>query len=257
MAKASKSSKGRSSKPAAKPAPKPARAPREPRGPFRPVRRLVFFCVRLGIYAVLVLSLLLGVLSVINPPTTHTMWSEKRRLGDIDHEWVPLEEIAPVVARSVVAAEDAQFCQHWGFDLDAIRAAIEAGGRRGGSSITQQVAKNVFLWQDRSWTRKALETAITPMIELFWSKRRILEVYLNIAEMDEGVFGVEAAAHRYFGVGPDELSPRQAALIATVLPAPKLRSAARPTDRQSRKARQIASGAATIRADGRSACFED
>lgn len=251
MAKPSKSDQNRKKKPA-------ARKARTPRGPMRPVRSAVMFCLRMAVYAVLVFCLVLGVLSVINPPTTHMMWLEKRRLGEVDHEWVPFEEIAPVVARSVVAAEDARFCQHWGFDLDAIRSAIEAGGRSGGgSSITQQVAKNVFLWPDRSWTRKALETAITPLIEVFWSKRRILEVYLNIAEMDEGVFGIEAAAHHYFGVGPDKLSARQAALIASVLPAPKSRSASRPGERQSRKARQIISGAATIRADGRSDCFED
>ncbi|MFS4581727.1 monofunctional biosynthetic peptidoglycan transglycosylase [Phaeobacter sp. C3_T13_0] len=195
--------------------------------------------------------------SVINPPITHTIWSEYRRLGDIDREWVPIEHIVPALGRSVVAAEDARFCQHWGLDAQAIRAAIADGGQRGGSTISQQVVKNVFLWQGRSWFRKALETLMTPMVEAVWSKRRILEVYLNVAEMGEGVFGAEAAARHYFGVGPDELSRKQAALLATVLPNPKDRSAAKPTAFMRKRAAQILDGAATIRADGRAACFED
>lgn len=202
-------------------------------------------------------TLLVLLFSVVNPPTTHTIWSEKRRLGDVDQEWVPIEHIAPVLARSVVAAEDARFCQHWGIDVRAIRAALAEGGQRGGSTLSQQVVKNVFLWQGRSWGRKALETLLTPLVEAIWSKRRILEVYLNVAEMDEGIFGAEAAARHYFGVGPDELSSRQAALIAAVLPNPKNRSAARPSQKLSRRAAQIRDGAATIRADGRAGCFED
>jgi len=195
--------------------------------------------------------------SVVNPPTTHTIWSESRRLGEVDRMWVPLEEMSPVLARSVVAAEDARFCLHWGIDVRAIRAAIADGGHRGASTISQQVVKNVFLWQGRSWGRKALETLLTPLVEAIWSKRRILEVYLNVAELDEGVFGAEAAARHYFGIGPDELSARQAALLAAVLPNPKARSASRPSKSLSRRAAQIMDGAATIRADGRSTCFED
>ena len=117
--------------------------------------------------------------------------------------------------------------------------------------------KNVFLWQGRSWIRKALEAAITPAVEAVWSKRRIVEVYLNVAEMGEGVFGVGAAAQEYFGVTPDKLSPQQAARIAAVLPAPRSRSAANPSAGVRRRAASIADGAATIRADGRAACFED
>ena len=195
--------------------------------------------------------------SVVNPPITHTIWAEQRRLGSVDRQWVAFEEMAPVMARSAVAAEDAKFCLHWGFDVDAIRVAMEAGANRGASTITQQTVKNVFLWQGRSWIRKLLEAAITPAVEAIWTKRRILEVYLNVAEMGEGVFGVEAAARNSFGVGPENLSPRQAALLAAVLPAPKQRSAARPSAGMSKRANAIMDGAATIRADGRSACFED
>jgi len=141
--------------------------------------------------------------------------------------------------------------------MAAIRNAIEAGGNRGASTLTQQVVKNVYLWHGRNWTRKALEALMTPVVELVWSKRRILEVYLNMAEFDEGVFGVDAASHHYFGIGPDQLSARQAALLAAVLPSPKQRSASKPSDFVRRRATAIMDGAATIRADGRAACFED
>ena len=225
--------------------------------PFRPMRWLGFIVLRTTTVVILGTLFLVVLFAVVNPPTTHTIWSEKRRLGQVDRQWIPLEDIAPVMARSVVAAEDANFCRHWGFDVAAIRAALEAGGRRGGSTISQQVVKNVFLWQGRSWVRKALEAAITPAVEAVWSKRRIVEVYLNVAEMGEGVFGVEAAARRYFGVGPDALSPRQAALIAAVLPSPKTRNPARPSGSLRKRAASIADGAATIKADGRASCFED
>ena len=194
--------------------------------------------------------------SIVNPPTTPYIMSESRRLGDIDRMWVSIEEMSPHILRSVVAAEDANFCKHWGFDVDAIRAAINQGGARGASTISQQVVKNIYLWQGRSWTRKALEAVMTPLVEAFWSKRRILEVYLNVAEFDEGVFGVEAAARHYFGVGPENLSPTQAARLAAVLPNPKGRSASKPNARMRKRARSIQMGAATIRVDGRADCFE-
>jgi monofunctional glycosyltransferase len=223
----------------------------------KPLRWIGFIALRTTTIIVVVVLALVILFSVINPPTTHTMWSESRRIGSVDQEWVPIEDIAPVMARSIVAAEDANFCLHWGFDVQAIRAALEAGGSRGGSTLSQQVVKNVFLWQGRSWIRKALETAITPAVEAVWSKQRIIEVYLNVAEMGEGVFGVEAASRNFYGVGPAELSPRQAALIAAALPSPRKRSAKKPSARLQRKARAIADGAATIRADGRASCFED
>ena len=192
----------------------------------------------------------------IDPPTTPYMRAEAARLGGVRHDWRDLDAIAPVMARSAVAAEDADFCLHWGLDVDAIRDALEAGSRRGASTISQQVVKNAFLWQERSWLRKALEAGITPITEVAWSKRRVLEIYLNVAEFDEGVFGVQAAARHYFGVDADDLSARQAARLAAVLPNPKVRSAARPSDAVARRAGSIADGAATIRADGRAACFE-
>lgn len=193
---------------------------------------------------------------VINPPITVYMLQERGRLGEIDYEWVDAEEIAPVMLRSVVAAEDANFCQHWGFDMKAIRAALAEGGARGASTISQQVVKNTFLWHGRSWLRKAMEAMITPIVEALWSKHRIVEVYLNVAEFDKGIFGVEAAAYHYFGVTPDKLSPMQAARLAAVLPAPKSYSASKPSPARRKRAAAIADGAATIRADGRASCFE-
>ena len=156
--------------------------------------RLRLWTKRIVLSAVAAVLVLILLYSVVNPPITHTIWSEWRRLGRVERDWVPIEDISPVMARSVVAAEDANFCLHWGFDVDAIRDAIEDGGARGASTISQQVVKNVFLWQGRSWFRKALETSLTPVVELFWSKQRILEVYLNVSETGQGMFGVEAAA---------------------------------------------------------------
>ena len=223
---------------------------------FRPVRWMLKWSLR-GVSVAFLLAVFAVLLwSVVNPPTTLYMMQESRRLGGIDQAWVPMEEIAPVMARAAVAAEDANFCLHWGLDLDAIRTAIEDGGSRGASTISQQVVKNVYLWHGRSWLRKALEAGMTPLVEALWSKRRILEVYLNIAEFDEGVFGVEAAARHYFGVGPEALTPPQAARLAAVLPNPKGRSASRPSSFVRKRSAAIRDGAATIRADGRAACFE-
>lgn len=217
---------------------------------------LLGWVVRGGLYVITAVLLAVGLYSVVDPPTTPFMMSEGRRLGGVEREWVAMEDIAPVMARSVVAAEDANFCLHWGLDLEAIRAAMEAGGNRGASTISQQVVKNVYLWHGRSWFRKALEAGLTPVVETVWSKRRILEVYLNIAEFDEGVFGVGAAARHYFGVEARDLTPVQAARLAAVLPDPKRRSASNPSQLVRDRAARILDGAETIRRDGRAACFE-
>jgi len=241
------------SKPKSKPTPKDVlTAPVR-----RPLAWLRRWAARLILIAVGLLVVVVLAHSVFNPTRTQYMASEERRLGDIDQVWVPIENIAPVMMRSVVAAEDANFCMHWGFDIRAIRAALAEGSYRGASTLSQQVVKNVYLWHGRSWARKALEGMITPVVETIWSKKRILEVYLNVAEFDEGVFGVEAAARHYFGVGPEKLTALQAARLAAVLPSPKSRSARNPTPLLRRRTQQIIDGAATIRADGRAACFED
>jgi monofunctional biosynthetic peptidoglycan transglycosylase len=194
--------------------------------------------------------------AVIAPPTTPYIVSEGVRLGGVQRQWVPMDRISPAMARAAVAAEDANFCLHWGFDMGAIRAALADGAVRGASTISQQTVKNVYLWQGRSWPRKALEAVLTPAVEAVWSKRRILEVYLNVAEFGEGVFGVEAAARRYFGIAAADLDADRAARLTVLLPDPKGRSPLRLSPALGRRAAAIRDGAATIRADGRAACFD-
>ena len=201
-------------------------------------------------------GVLIVLFSFVPPPINIYQAQEAWRLGGIEKDWVGWDEIAPVMARSVVAAEDANYCLHWGFDMAAIREAIEDGGARGASTLSQQVVKNTFLWHGRSYLRKAMEAAITPVIELLWSKQRILEVYLNTAEFGEGVFGVQAAAQHHFGVNAADLSALQAARLAAVLPNPKDRSASQPSDFVRKRTRSILSGAETIDVDGRAGCFQ-
>ncbi len=240
---------------AAKPGPKPkAKAVAPPPGL---IRRGLRWLAR-GVLAVVAFyALLILAYTVINPPGNLYILSEWRRLGAVERTWVPLEAMAPELARSAVAAEDANFCLHWGFDMAAIREALDDGGGRGASTISQQVVKNVFLWHGRNWLRKAMEAMITPAVELVWSKRRIVEVYLNVAEFDEGVFGAEAAAQHHFRVSAAELTPVQSARLAAVLPDPKGRDAANPSSFVRKRAAAAADGAETIKADGRAACFED
>jgi monofunctional glycosyltransferase len=247
-------------KPAEKPAPaarkrKPKVVDAPPPKP-RLWRRLAKWVWRgiAGVAAVYAFLILL--FSFVPPPINFYQLGEAWRLGGIEKDWVAWEDIAPVMGRSAVAAEDANFCNHWGFDMAAIRAAIEAGGSRGGSTISQQVVKNVFLWHGRSYLRKAMEGVLTPVVELVWSKERILEVYLNVAEFDEGVFGVQAAAQHHFGVDAKDLTATQAARLAAVLPNPAEYDAGEPGPFVRKRAASIRSGAETIAADGRSACFE-
>lgn len=201
-------------------------------------------------------AMLIVLFSFLPPPINIYQLQESWRLGGISKDWVSWDEIAPVMARSVVAAEDANYCLHWGFDMAAIREAVEEGGNRGASTLSQQVVKNTFLWHGRSYLRKAMEAVLTPVMELAWSKQRILEVYLNTAEFAEGVFGVQAAAQHHFGVDARDLSALQAARLAAVLPDPKGRSASEPSAFVKKRTRSIISGAETIAVDGRAGCFE-
>lgn len=211
------------------------------------------FLVFLGFQAGVIL-----LFAVVNPPFNYYMLSERMRAGILKTGWVPLEQISPHMARAAVAAEDANFCLHWGFDLQAIKSVVtgNSGKLRGASTISQQVAKNVFLWPNRSWLRKGLEAETTLMIELLWTKRRIIEVYINVAEFDDRVFGVSSAAPHYFGVQAKDLTLLQAARLAAVLPNPKHRSASQPSGSVRRRTKSIMSGAQTIAADGRDTCFQ-
>ncbi|MDH3560577.1 MAG: monofunctional biosynthetic peptidoglycan transglycosylase [Gammaproteobacteria bacterium] len=180
-----------------------------------------------GLVGFVVISLLpVIMLRWVTPPTSAVMLQRTLAEGRYqDYRWVPLDRVSPQAALAVVAAEDQKFPQHWGFDVEAIWNAARRNARgdrlRGASTLTQQVARNLFLWQGRSYLRKGLEAWMTALLELVWPKRRILEVYLNIAEMGEHSFGIEAASRRHFGQSANQLSREQAALIAAILPSPR------------------------------------
>jgi monofunctional biosynthetic peptidoglycan transglycosylase len=163
----------------------------------------------------------------------------------LDKDWMSLDEISPVMPLAVIAAEDQNFEEHVGFDIDAIKKAEEYNkkhkGKRvkGASTITQQTAKNVFLWPSRSWVRKGFEVYFTLLIEVFWSKKRIMEVYLNVIETGDGIYGVEAAARKYFKKPSAKLSIREAAKIAAVLPNPRKWNPLNPTPRVAKKTQRI------------------
>jgi len=186
------------------------------------LRRLVVVLLLVGVSGSIALVFLTR---WFDPPLSAVMLQRLAGEGGPQrHEWVDIDRIAPHMALAVVAAEDQRFPTHRGFDTEEIIAAIEQhldGGRlRGASTISQQVARNLFLWQGRSFIRKGLEVWFTGLIEAIWPKRRILEMYLNFAETGERTFGIAAASELYFGVSPDRMSRRQAALIAAVLPNP-------------------------------------
>lgn len=192
-------------------------------------------------------SILLVVLFRFVPPPG-TMLMVERKIEswvdgepiDLQRSWRPYGEISDSLKIAVIAGEDQRFAQHWGFDFDAMQAAFlhnERGGSiRGASTLSQQVSKNLFLWSGRSYFRKALEAWFTALIETFWSKQRILEVYLNSVEWDEGVFGAEAAARHHFGTSAGALSAQQASLLAAVLPNPRVWSASHPSNYVARRA---------------------
>ena len=214
-------------------------------------RQLWIGVLLVGLAAVLLVAL--GRWAV--PPITHTMLVEWRAQGDLAHDWVAMEEMSEHMPRAAVAAEDAGFFAHNGFEWGAIRAQLEGGAQRGASTISQQVAKNVYLWQGRSWLRKGLETGVTMIIEATWPKHRIIKVYLNVAETGIGTFGVQAAAARYYDRKAADLTAAQAAQIAAILPAPRLRDPKATTPFHSTRVAQIRDGAATIARDGRAACL--
>jgi monofunctional biosynthetic peptidoglycan transglycosylase len=184
--------------------------------------------------------LLLLLYAVVSPPATPLMVIRLAQGEGWNRQWAPLDQIAPALPQRVIAAEDNLFCRHDGFDLDALQQAasgwINGTSRAGGSTLSQQTAKNLFFWPGRSFLRKGLEAYATLWMEALWSKQRILEVYLNIAEWGPGIYGAEAAAHHYFGVPASQLSPRQAALMAAVLPNPLRWNPAKPTPYIQRRA---------------------
>lgn len=199
-----------------------------------------------------------GAYLFIDPPSNVLMMQRAAEGEEIKRYPVPINRISPYVIRSVIAAEDATFCTHDGFDMKAIQDAMESnargGRRRGGSTISQQVAKNLFLWPESTWLRKGFEVYFTALIEFMWPKRRIMEHYLNIAEWGDGNFGIEAAARARFGVSAADLTPLQAARLAAVLPSPNRWRADNPGPYVRRRAATIVQRARVVQNERTAAC---
>ncbi len=222
------------------------------RGLFRLLRALV-------IAGVVVPPLWVLIYRFVPPPITILMVERMLQGHGLDRRWVPLSRISPDLTRSVIASEDSTFCRHHGFDIHAIDAALKhneakPGRIRGGSTISQQTAKNVFLWPQRSWVRTGAEAWFTVLIETLWGKRRIMEVYLNTVEMGPGIYGAQAASERTFGVAASELSPAEAGRLAAILPDPLKWKAARPGPYVRRRTGRIEARSGTVARGGLADC---
>ena len=191
----------------------------------------------------------------INPPITTVILSESISLDQkVNQEWRTIDKIGKNVILTVLASEDSNFCNHNGFDFNEIFRAKEKGFSRGASTISQQVSKNLLLWRERSWFRKGLEALITIMIETLWSKKRILEIYLNIAETGNGYFGIQAISNSLFKKNSYDLTLKEASYIAVTLPNPKKRNAKKLSINLKKRAESVRNGANTLRLDGRASC---
>jgi monofunctional biosynthetic peptidoglycan transglycosylase len=230
------------------------------RGAFlRGLRRLLLI---FALMAALGPPLWVGLYRVVPPPITILMIERLAQGRGLEHRWVPIGRIAPDMVRAVVASEDSRFCQHHGFDVRAIDAALRHNAEkpdriRGGSTISQQTAKNVFLWPERSWVRKGAEAWFTVLIETIWGKRRIMEVYLNTVEMGPGVYGVEAASQRYFHQPASRLTSAEAGRLAAVLPSPLKWQAAHPGPYVRRRSGRIEARSDTVARAGLAGCVLD
>ena len=234
-----------------------ARRRRRARGGLgRSLRRLLLTVLLL---LILVPPVWVAIYRFVPPPITILMIERAFEGHGIDRRWVPLDQMSPELVRSVIASEDSRFCLHHGFDVRAIDAALrhnaEKPGRiRGGSTISQQTAKNVFLWPQRSWVRKGAEAWFTVLIETLWGKRRIMEVYLNTVEMGPGLYGAQAASERYFHVLASHLTPAEAGRLAAILPDPLKWKAARPGPYVRRRTGRIEARSGTVERGGLAAC---
>lgn len=223
------------------------------------IGRILRWSLRLALGFIVISVLWVGLYRFVAPPITFTMIGDALGGHSIEKRWRPLSQIDPNMARAVIAGEDARFCLHSGFDYEAIikaYARTQRDGRvRGGSTISQQTAKNAFLIQGGGFVRKGFEAWFTFLIETLWGKRRIMEVYLNIAETGIGTYGVDAAAQRYFGHDASHLSPSEAGRIAAVLPLPKKRAAVAPQGFTRRHGNAITRRASVVRNDGLDSCL--
>lgn len=199
-----------------------------------------------------------GAYRLINPPTTYLMLRDRLNGVEVKQQWVGLDEMSRHIPRAVIAAEDSRFCAHNGFDVEAIEKAMERNKQgktlRGGSTISQQTAKNAFLWPGRTMVRKGIEAWFTLLIEMIWGKPRIMEVYLNVAEFGRGVFGVEAASQHYFNKPASKLTRVEAARLAAILPQPIKRDAAAPGRYTKRYANRIAGRTRVVANEGLDSC---
>jgi monofunctional glycosyltransferase len=225
------------------------------------VTRIVAVILKIGVTLVALSLVWAGTYRFINPPTTYLMLRDWHAGLEIRHRWQPLNRIAKAAPLAAIAAEDARFCSHHGFDVEAIEQALKANelarerGKsriRGGSTISQQTAKNVFLWPKRSWVRKGLEAYFTVVIELLWPKRRIMEIYLNVAEWGPGIYGIEAASKHYFKKSASRLTKKEAARLVSILPSPLKWSPTDPSKRVKRKARNVRRALTTVEAEAAS-----
>ena len=232
-----------------------ASQPRRRRSP----GRIVAASFKLLLWLLLLSVLWVGVYRFVPPPVTLTMLANAIDRRGIDKDWMPLSRMDPDIARAAIAGEDARFCTHHGFDFIAIRKALAHDGRgkrvRGGSTISQQTAKNVFLWQGRSWFRKGLEAWFTLLIETMWGKRRIMEMYLNVAETGIGTYGANAGAMRYFHHDASRMSQTEAARLVAVFPLPKKRGAVAPAGYVRRYGNSIAAREGVVARDALDACL--
>jgi monofunctional biosynthetic peptidoglycan transglycosylase len=235
--------------------------PDQPMTPRRSLPRRIFGWIAKAALIFVVFSVVwVGIYRFVPPPFTLTMMGDVIAGHGVTKNWLPLSRIDPDMPRAAIAAEDAEFCSHYGFDYKAIAAAAVRNAQgnkriRGGSTISQQTAKNVFLFQGGGYVRKAFEAWFTLLIETIWGKRRIMEVYLNVAETGIGTYGVDAGARRYFKHGAERLSVREAAQIAAVLPLPKKRAGISPRGFTRRYGNSIASRTSVVRNDRLDACL--
>jgi monofunctional biosynthetic peptidoglycan transglycosylase len=222
-------------------------------------RRLILLPFKTLFWFVLISVLWVLVYRFVNPPITFTQLGDVIGGNGLSRQWRSLDQIDRDMVRAVIAGEDSKFCTHNGFDRQAIEAAMRRnaqGGRviRGGSTISQQTAKNAFLWQGGGYVRKGIEAWFTLLIENLWSKRRIMEVYLNVAETGIGTYGANAGARRYFGHDASQLSPQEAARIAAILPLPKRRAAIAPRGFTRRYGNMLMARMRVVQRDGLDAC---
>ena len=235
------------------PTPKPKPKPKPKRKLWRRVFRTLLAVIILGhiwLLAHAVLPVPITANMILRPDGT-----------ELQKKWTPIEQISPNLVRAVIGAEDSRFCSHRGIDFEALEDAVEdnrsGGRRRGGSTITQQTAKNVYLWNGGGYMRKALEAYAALFIDAVWSKRRIMEVYLNVAEWGDGIYGAEAAAQARFGKPAAELTEREAALLASVLPSPNKWRVDPPGPYVSSRAGTLQARARVVRSEGLAGCVLD